>query len=57
MDNPETQAELGTINRAKTIKMKIRKNRTIKKKEKGKVNPGLNPRAHEWYKQFLLCYS
>ena len=45
MDNPETQVQLGTINRAKTNKMKIRNNR---KKIERKVDPGLNPRAHEW---------
>lgn len=30
MDNPETRAELGTINRAKTNKMKIKNNRRKK---------------------------
>jgi hypothetical protein len=45
MDNPETQVQLGTINRAKTNKMKIRNNR---QKIERQVDPGLNPKAHEW---------
>ena len=35
MDNPETRAELGTINKAKTNKMKIRNHR---KKQKEMVS-------------------
>jgi hypothetical protein len=50
MDNPETRAELGTVNRAKTNKMKIRNNR---KKNRKKSRPGTEPKSSRMVGSFF----